>query len=159
VPTTTYGSYNKIPTLLGSAGALGRGNYTANHPVGLNAVVSCGGSNWDCSEANGVISMTGPRSSRFVQNYGFFPMLAAYNNKAVVLCTSCHDPHLMNIASVSGGSTSGLPSGTYRSMFFIRAPSDPASSGAGSNQAAQFCRMCHGDKSNEMNGSTAVTVF
>jgi len=28
-----------------------------------------------------------------------------------------------------------------------------------SNQTAQFCRQCHADKSNEMNGSTASTVF
>jgi hypothetical protein len=44
-------------------------------------------------------------------------------------------------------------------MFFIRAPYNPASGTAQSNQTAQFCRQCHGGESNEMNGGTAVTTF
>jgi cytochrome c553 len=45
-------------------------------------------------------------------------------------------------------------------MFFIRAPYNPASQTAGSNQTAQFCRQCHGGEANEMNGgSTIPTVF
>ena len=59
----TYGTKNKIPTLLGQDGN-GAGDYLNDHPVGLNAAVCCGGQyNWDCSETNGVISMTGPNSS------------------------------------------------------------------------------------------------
>jgi len=53
----------------------------------------------------------------------------------------------------------GLPPGNYATMFFLRAPYNPGSTNAMSNQTAQFCRQCHGDKSNEMNGSTAGTVF
>ena len=33
---STYGTYNKIPTLLGNDGT-GAGNYLNDHPVGLNA--------------------------------------------------------------------------------------------------------------------------
>jgi cytochrome c553 len=155
----TYGTYNTVPTLLGNDGTT-KGNYLNDHPVGLNAAVSCGGQyNWDCTETNGVISMNGPNSSKFVTNYGFFVSLSAYNNTAVVTCTSCHNQHLMNVVSVTTGPKSGLPTGSYATMFFLRGPYNPASGTAGSNQTAQFCRQCHGGEANESNGGTAVTTF
>jgi hypothetical protein len=155
----TYGTYNTVPTLLGNDGT-SVGNYLNDHPVGLNAAVSCGGQyNWDCTETNGVISMTGPNSSRFVQNYGFFVSLSAYNNTAVVTCTSCHNQHLMNVVKVTNGPKSGLPSGNYATMFFLRGPYNPASGTTNSNQTAQFCRQCHGGEANESNGGTAGTTF
>jgi hypothetical protein len=158
---STYGTFNKIPTLLGNDGATSLANaYINDHPVGLNVAVGCGGQyNWDCTEAAGVISMNGPASSKFVTDYGFFVSLSAYNNTAVVTCTSCHNQHLMNVVKVTQGPKSGLPSGSYLTMFFIRAPYNPASTTPGSNQTAQFCRQCHGGESNEMNGGTAGTVF
>jgi len=167
----SYGTFNNIPTLMGNEGGLGVGNYTANHPVGLNAAVSCGGSyNWDCTETNGVIIMNGPKSSKFVTNYGFFVSPSTYNNTAVVVCTTCHNQHLMNVVSVSGTiststktgavSGSGLPAGNYATMFFIRAPYNGANStSSASNQNAQFCRQCHGGEANESNGGTAGTTF
>jgi hypothetical protein len=157
---STYGTANKIPTLLGNDNT-GTGNYLNDHPVGLNAVMGCGGShNWDCTiSATGSVQMTGTASAQFVKNYGFFVRPGAYNNTPVVLCTTCHNQHLMNVVTVTNGATSGLPSGNYATMFFIRAPYNPASTTVGSNQTAQFCRQCHGGESNEMNGGTAVTTF
>jgi len=156
---STYGNFNNIPTLLGNDGT-SVGNYLNDHPVGLNAAVGCGGPyDWDCTQTAGVISMNGPNSSRFVQNYGFFVRLSAYNNTAVVTCTSCHNQHLMNVVKVTNGPKSGLPTGTYATMFFIRAPYNPADSNPLTNQTAQFCRQCHGGESNEMNNGSAVTVF
>ncbi|MGA2966206.1 MAG: hypothetical protein ABSD64_08335 [Terriglobales bacterium] len=157
---TTYGTWNAIPTLLGNDGD-GAGQYLANHPVGLNATVSCGGThNWDCVETNGSIAMTGTNSAKFVTNYGFFVSLSAYNNTAVVTCTSCHNQHLMNVVSVTNGPKSGLPTGYYATMFFVRGPYNPASGTAGANQTAQFCRECHGGEANEMNGGGAIpTTF
>jgi cytochrome c553 len=155
----SYGTRNSIPTLLGNDGS-GQGNYINDHPAGLSAKIGCGGAgNWDCTQANGVISMKGANSSRFVSNYGFFVKPGNYNNTAVVMCTTCHEPHSMNVAVVTNGSTSGLPSGNYATMFFLRGPYNPGSSNPLSNQTAQFCRQCHADKSNEMSGSTAGTVF
>jgi cytochrome c553 len=155
----TYGTYNTVPTLLGRDGTT-VGNNLNDHPVGLNATVSCGGQyNWDCTETAGKIIMNGTASAQFVQNYGFFVSLSAYNNTAVVTCTSCHNQHLMNVVKVTNGTNTGLPSGNYATMFFIRAPYNPASGTAGSNQTAQFCRQCHGGESNEMNGGTATTTF
>jgi hypothetical protein len=153
----TYGITNAIPTLLGDSEG-GSGNYLNDHPVGLSARISCGGENWDCAEVNGVISMSGANSSQFVTNYGFFVKPGNYDKTSVVVCTTCHDPHSMNVVTVSN-STSGLPAGTYTTMFFLRAPYAPNDMNRSSNQTAQFCRQCHGDKSNEMNGSTARTVF
>ncbi len=155
----TYGK-NSIPTLLGADGTT-TGNYLNDHPVGLNAIIGCGGQyDWDCTvSATGSIQMTGPNSSKFVQNYGFFVSPKAYNNQPTVQCTTCHNQHLMNVVNVTNGPKSGLPSGNYATMFFIRAPYNPASTTPGSNQTAQFCRQCHGGEANEMAGSSAGTVF
>lgn len=158
----TYGS-NPIPTLLGHAnGPSPAGDYLNDHPVGDNAIIGCGGShNWDCTiAANGTVLMNGPNSSLFVQHYGFFVSPAVYNSQPTVQCTTCHNQHLMNVVAVTNGQNSGLPSGNYATMFFIRAPYNPASGTAGANQTAQFCRQCHGGEANESNGGTSIpTTF
>jgi len=157
----TYGT-NPIPTLLGNNGAGQIGDYLNDHPVGDNAIVGCGGQyNWDCTiAANGTILMNGPNSSQFVQHYGFFVSTAAYNNQPTVQCTTCHNQHLMNVVSVTNGHNTGLPTGYYATMFFIRAPYNPASGTNGANQTAQFCRQCHGGEANESNGGTSIiTTF
>jgi hypothetical protein len=154
----TCGSANQVPTLIGLSGG-GSMSYLSEHPVGLSALIGCGGSAWNCSEANGVISMKGANSSRFVNNYVFFVKPASYNNTAVAMCTTGHDPHVMNVVTVASGTASGLPAGTYATMFFLRGPCNPNDPNPQSNQTAQFCRQCHADLSNEVNGSTARTIF
>jgi hypothetical protein len=171
----TYGTYNNVPTLLGNDGTT-TGNYLNDHPVGLTAVMGCGGTyDWDCSiSATGKVQMNGPKSIQFAVNYGFFVRPSSYNNQPVVMCTTCHNQHVMNVVKVSNNYScttsgtppvttctgqSGLPAGNYATMFFLRGPYNPASGTANSNQTAQFCRQCHGGESNEMNGSTAVTTF
>lgn len=171
---STYGTLNQIPTLLGND-KTGTNNYLNDHPVGLNAIIGCGGQyDWDCNiSAAGKVLMNGPASSQFLANYGFFVSPKAYNNQPTVMCTTCHNQHLMNVVKVTTGysivgtgstgtvtGNTGLPSGNYATMFFIRAPYNPASTTAGSNQTAQFCRQCHGGEANEMNGGSAIpTVF
>jgi hypothetical protein len=157
----SYGTKNKIPTLLGNEGG-SVGNYLNDHPVGIDAIIGCGGQyDWDCTvSATGSIQMTGAGSAAFVKNYGFFVSPKAYNSKPTVMCTTCHNQHLMNVVNVTNGAKSGLPSGLYATMFFIRAPYNPGSGTAGSNQTAQFCRQCHGGEANEMNGSLTIpTTF
>lgn len=158
LPTATYGT-NPVPTLLGNDGT-SAGNYLNDHPVGLNAVMGCGGQyDWDCTiSATGKVLMTGTNSAKFVTNYGYFVSPGAYNNTPVVMCTTCHNQHLMNVVNVTA-SNSGLTPGPYATMFFLRGPYNPASTTTASNQTAQFCRQCHGGESNEMNGGTAVTTF
>ena len=176
---TTYGS-NPIPTLLGNNGNSGAGaaSYLTDHPVGTNAIIPCGVANhgWDCtySATGGIIP--GPFMAQFINNYGFFVSPSAINNQPAVMCTTCHNQHLMNVVAVSNSTsasinglvgglngvksgTSGLPAGNYATMFFIRAPYNPADPNIYTNQTAQFCRQCHGGESNELNGGTAVTVF
>ncbi|MDR3771892.1 MAG: hypothetical protein P4L26_01015 [Terracidiphilus sp.] len=157
---STYGDSSNVPTLLGTSGS-SLGNYLSEHPVGLSAKLACGGSKgWDCTVSNaGTVKMTGARSSQFVKSYGFFVQPGNYSNNAVIVCTTCHDQHVMNVVTVNSSSTSGLPRGNYATMFFLRGPYNPNDTNPNSNQTAQFCRQCHGDKSNEMNGSTAGTIF
>jgi formate-dependent nitrite reductase cytochrome c552 subunit len=154
---STYARANAVPTLMGSSGATN--SYINDHPMGLNAHISCGGAQWDCAVSNGVVRMNGAKSRQFVSNYGFFVKPGSYNNNAVIVCTTCHDPHSMNVVNVSSASSSGLPAGSYTTMFFLRAPYNPNNTNPLSNQTAQFCRQCHADKSNEMNGSSAKTIF
>lgn len=157
----TYGTSNSIPTLLGGDGSTA-GNYLNDHPVGLNAVMGCGGTyDWDCTISSaGKVQMTGASSSKFVTNYGFFVNPSTYNSQPVVMCTTCHNQHVMNVVNIKPGATNtGLAAGTYATMFFLRGPYNPASGTANSNQTAQFCRQCHGAEANEMNGSTATTTF
>jgi len=182
---STYGS-TAPPTLIGNNGLSGAGaaSYLTDHPVGTNATISCGAPyNWDCSiSATGTI-LPGPNMAQFITNYGFFvkPGVNAAN-KPMVLCTTCHNQHLMNTVAVSGknyaptpgsfnpangvantvsvsSGASGLPAGSYATMFFILAPYNPADKNPYTNQTAQFCRQCHGGEANESNGGTAGTVF
>ena len=156
---SSYGVANTVPTLFGGSGG-SAGSYINQHPMGLTAAVRCGGSTgWDCTESNGVIHMQGAHASRFVSNYGFFVKPGNYNNTAVVVCTTCHDPHSMSVVTIGKGANSGLPPGTYTTMFFLRAPYNANNTNPQSNQNAQFCRQCHADKSNEMNGSSAGTII
>ncbi len=156
----TYGTQNTVPTMFGTRIG-GSSSYLSDHPMGLSAKLNCGGggANWDCAQTNGKILMTGAMSSRFVTNYGFFVQPGVYNNTAVVLCTTCHDPHTMNVVNITASSQSGLPKGTYPTMFFLRAPYNPSNTNPNSNSTSQFCRQCHADKSNEMNGGSAGTVI
>ncbi len=170
VNTPAYNSTN-IPTLLGNDGSQA-GNYLNDHPVGDNAVMSCTGSyNWDCSISGGTVSMTGPNSSAFVANYGFFVSPGSYTTTTtgstpvtttvpIVVCTTCHNQHVMNVVNITSKSKSGLPTGYYTTMFFLRGPYNPNTTTAGSNQNAQFCRQCHGGEANESNGNWSIkTVF
>jgi hypothetical protein len=157
----SYGTSNDIPTLLGNDKG-GTGNYLNDHPVGLTADIGCQGTyDWDCTiDATGKVLMTGTASKLFVQNYGFFVRPATFASKPVVMCTTCHNQHVMNVVSVKAGATNtGLAAGSYATMFFLRGPYNPASGTSSSNQTAQFCRQCHGAEANEMNGSTAGTTF
>lgn len=161
---STYGTFGGgIPTLLGNDGT-GTGNYLNDHPVGLSAAMSCTGQyNWDCTISVGstgtvTVNMTGTNSAKFKTNYGFFVSPASWNGTPVVMCTTCHNQHLMNVVKVSS-TNSGMPAGNYQTMFFLRGPYNPGDTATGSNQTAQFCRQCHGGEANESNGSTAGTTF
>lgn len=152
-----YGKSTLVPTLLGDGSPFGE--LFSHHPVGLGVVIPCGGDDaWDCSSSEGVVNMNGVKSSQFVKNYGMFVKPGKYNDKPVVMCSTCHDPHVMNVVNVGLGTKSGLPKGHYSTMFFLRGPYNPSGKLQGNNQAAQFCRQCHAAQSNEMYGASVATV-
>ena len=140
------------PTLLGNDGS-GPGNYSNDHPVGPSAAFACGGGhNWDCAISSaGAVSMTGLHSSQFTRNYGFTVVLATSGNNApTVTCTTCHDQHSQ---TVWAGQIGGVQA-QWKTTFFVRGPYTPDSNNG--NAAAQFCRNCHAEQSNEMHGITNV---
>ncbi len=146
-----YGA-SPIPTLLGNDTT--QAGYANDHPVGENAVIGCGGKyDWDCSVVNGTISMTGTNSSIFANtNYGFTANPQNYNGNPIVVCTSCHNQHVMNVYK---GTIAGV-AGYYKTYFGIRGNYNPGSQVAGYNATAQFCRQCHGGEANEMNNATGI---
>jgi hypothetical protein len=147
LPDNLYGTIDPVPTLLDKP-AIDPGSNFGEHPVGLGARVGCGGPrNWDCTQRDGAIIMDGPRSSGFDANYGFFLKLHRNGNNFIVACTTCHNPHSMNMTRVAKGSESKLfRAGTYPTKHFLRAPYDPENALGTGNQSAQFCRQCHADK-------------
>ena len=168
---TTYGS-GKIPTLLGNDGT-GAGNYTNDHPVGQNATIASGnGLVW----ANNAFTVTaGTPYAQFVANYGW-PALApgkwskpyAVNGagKAYVLCTTCHNQHVMTVYTSSANSPIVGDGGGkyYATYFFVNGPYNPNLQGKlTAGQAAsttQFCRQCHFGEANEANNTNNIpTVF
>jgi cytochrome c553 len=148
-----YGA-TPVPTLLGND-TTGAG-YANDHPVGENAIIGCGGTyEWDCTVTGGVISMTGTHSSQFTTNYGWTASKpAVYNNNPIVVCTTCHNQHVMNVYKGSIGGVSGY----YKTYFGVRGNYNPGSTVAGYNATTQFCRQCHGAEANEMNNATTITT-
>jgi len=146
------------PTFLGNDGT-SAGNYLNDHPVGPNALLTCGGTyDWDCTvNANGTYSFTGTGSSQFLTDY--FDVTAAgpvahlvstsSTQGGWVTCTTCHDQHSMTVFNAGTGA-----SPNYKpTMFFVRGWYNPNSG----NSAAQFCRSCHWGEANEMHGVTLAT--
>jgi hypothetical protein len=177
--STVYGSV-RIPTLLGNDGT-GAGNYTNDHPVGQNATLvrrgnPIQGAGVGIVWANNAFSVTpGTPYAQFVANYGW-PALApgkwsnpyAINGAGLpyVLCTTCHNQHVMTVyTSTANSQIVGDGGGKYyATYFFVNGPYNPNLVGKLSNgQAAsttQFCRQCHFGEANEANNTNNIpTVF
>ena len=165
---TAYGS-NPIPTLLGNDGTTA-GNYSNDHPVGQNATISSGsGLVW----ANNSFTVTpGSQFAQYVANYGW-PALAPGKwsspwgvngaGKPYVLCTTCHNQHVMTVYTSSAASPIAGDGGGkwYATYFFINGPYNPnvgAVGGTQANSTTQFCRECHFGESNEANNTNNITT-
>lgn len=184
LPPGVYGP-NAIPTLLGKDGT-GSGNYYNDHPIGSQAnlkavrvssklqyvAAGCGTSTkFDCLK-----DKTGDSNfTTFVTHYGLpnitsnghsSPVALPTTNPddAYLLCTTCHTPHTMYVASANADAPiNGLAAGTYPSYFFIAAPYNPGSTPdpTHASSATQFCRQCHysgAGGSNEGSGILTVTT-
>jgi hypothetical protein len=143
------------PTLLGADGTGSTNMYQNDHPVGAEAIVTCGGAwSWDCTGGNTTaISMNGPASGKFAnanyafgvgRNFGTWGTVVT-----AVTCTTCHNQHSQNIFATRVGTATQY----YKTMFFLRGYYNPSTGG---NSSAQFCRQCHGGEANEMQGQMSV---
>jgi len=172
---TTYGS-QPIPTLLGNDGTTA-GNYNNDHPVGQLALLSsvvatpAQGLVWTASGTSGSYSVTaGSPYSQFVANYGW-PALAPgrwsnpYGVTAAgapyVVCTTCHNQHVMTVYTSSAASQIQNDGGGkwYATYFFINAPYNPnlqTYSQTSAPSTTEFCRQCHFGESNEANNTTNI---
>jgi nitrate/TMAO reductase-like tetraheme cytochrome c subunit len=165
---TAYGAL-PIPTLLGNDGTT-PGNYQNDHPVGQNANISAGnGLVW----ANNQFSVTpGTPYAQFVANYGW-PALApgkwsnpygvTAGGKPYVLCTTCHNQHVMTVYTSSKASPIAGDGGGkyYATYFFINGPYNPNINNVANTNApstTQFCRQCHFGESNEANNTNNITT-
>jgi hypothetical protein len=164
-----YGS-QPIPTLLGNDGTT-TGNYTNDHPVGQNATIRAGnGLVW----ANNTFTVTaGSPYAQFVANYGW-PALApgkwsspyAVNGagQAYVLCTTCHNQHVMTVYTSSANSPIAGDGGGkyYNTFFFVNGPYNPNitpdPTGKTAPSTTQFCRQCHFGEANEANNTNTITT-
>ena len=165
-----YGS-SPIPTLLGNDGTTA-GNYQNDHPVGVNATISTTtpGLVW----ANNTFTVTpGTPFAQFVANYGW-PALAPgkYENpygvtaagKPYVVCTTCHNQHVMTVYTSSTASQIMNDGGGkyYATMFFINGPYNPNltpdPTGKTAPSTTQFCRQCHFGEANESNNTNTITT-
>src|SRR5580692_8802688 len=166
---TSYGA-KPIPTLLGNDGTTA-GNYTNDHPVGQLANISTTqpGLVWSGT----AFSVTaGSPYAQFVTNYGW-PALAPgkYSNpygvtaagKPYVVCTTCHNQHVMTVYSSSAASPIANDGGGkyYATYFFVNGPYNPnlqtyAKTSAPST--TQFCRQCHFGEANEANNTNNITT-
>jgi hypothetical protein len=163
---TAYGS-KPIPTLLGNDGTTG-GNYTNDHPVGINANIRAGnGLVWGTSS----FTVTpGSPYAQFVANYGW-PALAPgkYSSpfgvnaagKPYVLCTTCHNQHVMTVYTSSAASPIANDGGGkhYATYFFVNGPYNPnlqTYSATSAPSTTQFCRQCHFGEANEANNTNTI---
>ena len=173
-----YGS-TPIPTLLGNDGT-GTNNYTNDHPVGQNAtIVSRGtpmqGAGTGITWANGAFTVaTGTPYAQFVANYGW-PALApgkwsnpyGVNGAGIpyVLCTTCHNQHVMTVYTSSAASPIAGDGGGkyYATYFFVNGPYNPGinnATNANAPSATQFCRQWVFGEANEANNTMNIpTVF
>ncbi|MGB9470510.1 MAG: hypothetical protein WBQ59_14270, partial [Candidatus Acidiferrum sp.] len=166
---TAYGT-QPIPTLLGNDGTTA-GNYNNDHPVGQNATISTttNGLVW---ASNAFTVTPGTPFAQFVANYGW-PALApgTYSNpygvsssgKPYVVCTTCHNQHVMTVYTSSAKSQIMNDGGGkyYATFFFINGPYNPLlvnNTGAQAPSSTQFCRQCHFGESNEGNNTNNITT-
>ncbi len=179
---STYGT-GAIPTLLGNDGTAA-GTYNNDHPIGESATINAAMGSTYGDAVNGIVFVTtasgvtsatpaaGGQYSKFMTSYGApaimkgahsFPTPVNANTMPYVVCTTCHNQHIMNVYAASSTSPiAGSATGTYGTFFFVNGPYDVANTTVQTTQATsttQFCRQCHFGESNEFNGGTLSTSF
>ena len=164
---TAYGS-NPIPTLLGNDGSTA-GNYQNDHPVGQAATIRTGnGLVFDGTKMS--VTPSTPYA-QFVANYGYpalapgkwsQPFAVTAGGKPYVLCTTCHNQHVMTVyASSTASPINGNTAGYFATFFFVNGPYNPNINNVSNTNApstTQFCRQCHFAEANEANNTNNITT-
>jgi hypothetical protein len=164
---TTYGGA-AIPTLLGNDGSAAN-NYNNDHPVGqlANIDTTMPGLAFDGKKFN---LTAGTPYAQFVANYGYpalapgrwsQPFAVTAAGKPYVLCTTCHNQHVMTVYTSSSASPIQGDGGGkyYATYFFINGPYNvnlQTYSGNSAPSTTQFCRQCHFGESNEANNTNTI---
>jgi len=175
-PVSLYGTAVPIPTLLGNDGGVA-GDYANDHPVGMlanlgavasaalsNGLTATVGTNAYGEPALNVVVTPSTKYAQFVSNYGYPAISSPAINPdnvatdAFVVCTTCHNQHIMNVYKGTLAATSG----TFQTIFFVNgaynpgAPYDPTHVPS----TNRFCLQCHFSHSSEYYGATTVgTAF
>jgi hypothetical protein len=166
---TAYGS-QPIPTLLGNDGT-GAGQYNNDHPVGQLAVIRTG--NGLVFDGTKMSVTTGTPYAQFVANYGYpalapgkwsQPFAVTAGGKPYVLCTTCHNQHVMTVYTSSLASPIANDGGGkyYATYFFVNGPYNPNINTVANGNApstTQFCRQCHFAEANEANNTNNITTI
>jgi len=152
------------PTQFGTTQGNSGLSYVNEHPVGPNAIFSCGGYSWDCTNNSSgtgyYVSITTSNKMytfatvnypasiwyKYAMTGSSYPLASFTGTVNGVTCTTCHNQHSMTVYKGGNGTY-------YPTMFFLRGEYMPSTGG---NSVAQFCRNCHGGESNELNGLTSV---
>jgi hypothetical protein len=167
---TAYGKA-PIPTLLGNDGTgTGPNAYNNDHPVGQMATIS---TTMPGLTFNGTkFALTaGSQYAQFVANYGYpalapgkwsQPFAVTAGGKPYVLCTTCHNQHVMTVYTSSASSPIAGDGGGlwYATYFFVNGPYNPNvtpdPTGKTAPSTTQFCRQCHFGEANEANNTNNI---
>src|ERR1700692_1762207 len=166
---TAYGS-QPIPTLLGNDGT-SAGNYSNDHPVGQMANISTTMPGLTFTGTKFAVT-AGSQYAQFVANYGYpamapgkysQPFGVTAGGKPYVLCTTCHNQHVMTVYTSSTSSPIANDGGGkyYATFFFVNGPYNPNINNVANANApstTQFCRQCHFGESNEANNTNNITT-
>jgi hypothetical protein len=116
----------------------------------------------------------GSNYAKFVANYGWpalapgkwsNPYAVTAGGQPYVLCTTCHNQHVMTVYTSSAASPIAGDGGGkyYQTYFFINGPYNPNINNVSNTNApstTQFCRQCHFGEANEANNTFNIpTVF
>jgi hypothetical protein len=178
---SSYGTA-AIPTLLGADGSSSA--YHNDHPVGENATIQAALGSAYGTTLTYAITGTSPSQSissitatgayaQFMTSYGAPALMKGAHSYPTpinaagvpyVVCTTCHNQHVMNVYAASANSPIAASStGTYATYFFINGPYNvnnvTVQATTASSSTTQFCRQCHFGEANESNGGTFPTSF
>jgi len=164
------GGRQLVPTMIVRNDIVG-GDDANDHPVGTSAVIASGqGLVW----ANNAFAVVpGSPYARFVSNYGWpslvpgrwsNPWGVSSSGEPFLLCTTCHNQHVMAVYMSSSSSPIANDSGgnSYATFFFVNGPYNSdliLARNPKTSSSTQFCRQCHFELSNEANNTNSVPTI